>query len=684
MRRLASHPLFWVGLLIRLAMLWGVTAETPVAQGYLAFLRSSLTTPSPDPWMAFLNQGGAPAAFPYGHVMWLVMLPLSLLAHLASLDLRSAYGMTLLAADIGLLAALAALVRAAPHRLLAGYWLSPIVIYATYWLGLNDVIPMALLTGALLALLRQRALASGLLCATAISAKLSMALAVPLLLVYLVRNPPVRGQLKGYLAGLALGGVALALAFMASPGALTMISGTPELQKVVRLALPVGQGIEVFVLPLAYALTLYLAWGMRRIGFDLLITLLGLVFLLVLVLTPAAPGWFLWVAPLFALFHARADRPSIVLAGGFGLTYILSSLINPQAVGASSLAGASLLGGRFEGLAQLAPSIAQTALVAMGAVLILRIWQQVVSGNDAFRISRRPVIMGVSGDSGAGKDTLVDALAGLFGEHSTVRLSGDDYHLWDRHRPLWRALTHLNPRANDLEAFARDAISLADRRPILARRYDHAAGKRSKLHRVDPNDFVLVSGLHALYLPVLRERLDLKIFLDIDEDLRRHFKMARDVHYRGHSREKVIEFLDRRAVDSRKFIQPQAAYADLLLGLKPAQPRLLNERSSEPVTRFKLHVRSPHGLHEETLIRVLVGVCGLNVDVQLSGDNSTIEAIIEGDCTADDVALAAAKVFPDIAALLDARPQWADGMLGVMQLAVLSQLNQALRKRLQR
>ena len=47
-------------------------------------------------------------------------------------------------------------------------------------------------------------------------------------------------------------------------------------------------------------------------------------------------------------------------------------------------------------------------------------------------MTRRPFVIGISGDSGSGKDTFANSIEGLFGKHSVTKLSGDDYHLWDR------------------------------------------------------------------------------------------------------------------------------------------------------------------------------------------------------------------------------------------------------------
>jgi hypothetical protein len=97
--------------------------------------------------------------------------------------------------------------------------------------------------------------------------------------------------------------------------------------------------------------------------------------------------------------------------------------------------------------------------------------------------------------------------------------------------------------------------------------------------------------------------------------------------------------------------------------------------------RFKLVARSRHGLNELLLTRILVGVCGLHVDVIVSDEAGEVELVIEGETSADDIALAAQMICPRILEFLDIKPAWKDGMVGLMQLITLSHVNQALTKR---
>jgi uridine kinase len=288
----------------------------------------------------------------------------------------------------------------------------------------------------------------------------------------------------------------------------------------------------------------------------------------------------------------------------------------------------------------------------------------------------------VAGDSGSGKDTYVDLISKLFGSHSVVSLSGDDYHLWDRQKPMWQVMTHLNPMSNDLENYSKDLLSLIDGKNIISKHYNHETGKMSSPVLVKSNDFIFSSGLHALYLPILRDCYNLKVFLDIDENLRRFFKIRRDVKERGTSKDKSIKSLKLRESDSERFISSQLSYADLIFSLQPIHLKLLNELDDDQEPRLKLVAKTRMGLNEVSLNRVLVGVCGLHVDMNINENSTEVEIMIEGDASSDDIKMAASILCPQIIELLDINPEWDGGVNGLMQLITLSHFNQIITKRL--
>jgi len=679
MKMILRHPLFIIGLAVRLLLiLWG--AAGPVTQWYVPFLESSVINFSLNPWGAWLDLGADPAAFPYGYVMWMVFLPLTTLLYSLDMSPYYSYGLTLLLADFCLLLVLRKLHLGRERLLLAVYWLSPIVILATYVLGYNDIVPVALLAFSYLLLAKRYFKSAGAAAVLAISAKLSMLVALPFMIIYFLHNKPVRSFAGEFFLGFALAAAVFLIPFAVLDAPLIMLLSNPEMGKIFQFKLDVGE-VQIYIVPLVCLLILYFAWRVKRLNNELFGVLSGLAFLAVVLMTPASPGWYIWAVPLLVTYQMMSDRMAISIVAVFSVLYLLSNLNLLAAE--MGLGGELFVGHLFstENYNYLR-SLIQTLMVGVGIILSFRLWRESVTRNDFFRLSRKPFVLGIAGDSGAGKDTFADAIEGLFGGHSVTKVSGDDYHFWDRQKPMWQVMTHLNPMANDLAAFAGDVGCLADGKSIRARHYDHGTGRMTRPFVTHSNDLIIASGLHALYLPILRGCYDLSIYLDIDEGLRRYFKIARDVNKRGHTYERALASIKRREPDAIRFIHPQAAYADLVLSIKPIHSSQLQGDHIETNLRLKLMVRSANGFNELDLVRALVGVCGLHVDMAYSEDGSQIEMTIEGDATADDVALAAQLVCPRVFEFLDITPKWMDGITGLMQLITISHINQALTKRL--
>ncbi len=679
MKKLLLHPLFLIGVALRLALIF-LIAPRPATEWYVPFLDATSSSLFVNPWEGWLAHGGLATAFPYGYAMWFVFLPLTLLFKFLHIVPLYGYGATMSLVDFSFLLMLRRLIPGRNTLLLAVYWLSPIVIVGAYVLGFNDLVPAFFLVVALVFVKEYRPVVSGFVLMAAVSAKLNMVLAVPFFLIYFLHNKAQFQFLSKFLKGMAFGFVVFIIPFLSSSAGIGMILNNPEMDKVYRLAVDFGDGIVIYFVPLVYFAMLYAAWRVKRLNFELFQTMLGSAFLSVVLLTPASAGWFIWIVSLLVVFQAVCGRSAIALTAVFSALYVFNyvPILDPREIvrhiSATPFALPEYFSLKIVGLLH-------TMLLTAGVILGVLIWREMVSRNDYFRLCQKPFVLGVAGDSGAGKDTFTDAIRRLFGDHSVTILSGDDYHLWDRQKPIWQVMTHLNPMANDLEGFAKHVIALGDGKSVQLRHYNHKTGRMGHSVSVKGKDIIIASGLHALYLPLLRDCYDLSVYLDIDEDLRRYFKVARDVHQRGHDLDEVLLTLEKRERDSACFIRPQAAHADLVLSLKPLHPRILKDRKAGQSLQYKLVIRSRQGLNELLLVRALVGICGLRVDMTTNDNGSVAEFTIEGETSAQDVALAAQMVCPRIFEFLDLKPEWQDGVTGLMQLITLSHIDRALTKR---
>ena len=662
MKNIFAHPLFLFGLFLRLGLVFSITPDLP-QHWYVPFLDATMF--EIDPWKAWQDQQGDLMAFPYGHIMWIIFWPLSALFKITDLSLFHAHGLTLMMADGGMLAILTKMFPHQKNKLLITYWLSPIIIVATYVLGHNDLIPALLLTICLFFIKRLRLLEAALICMAAISAKLSMILALPLVFIYFIRNKSLWKFTGDFFWGNMIGVFLFLLPYSLSSAAMNMLFNTPEMDKIYQFVFFLSANTQIYFAPLMYFLFLYATWRIKRINFELFYFILGIVFFAIVLMTPSSLGWFIWAMPVLSVYQASSNIVTMILMGIFSLLYIFGILFSLE------------LPWTLTAIAKIA-SLVHTAMVATGIILILKILKEKIRENDYFRFSRKPFAIAIAGDSGAGKDTLSHALTGLFGNHSVTTLSGDNYHLWDRKRPIWKVMNHLNPMANDLEQFTDDLISLIDGKSIRLCHYDHCHGKKARPVTVKSNDIIIVSGLHAFSSPLLRQVCDINIFLDMDESLRKYFKIKRDTRIRGHSKQKALMSINGRIKDGQKFVRPQIDHAHLIFSLRPVTtlPPLDDEKA---LLHLQLVSKSRIMSNEMKLICTLIGLCGLLV----TADNNAIdlELTIEGDCTSEDIAMAAETVCPKILSFLDTTPEWQGGVTGIMQLITLSHLNTILNKR---
>jgi phosphoribulokinase len=182
----------------------------------------------------------------------------------------------------------------------------------------------------------------------------------------------------------------------------------------------------------------------------------------------------------------------------------------------------------------------------------------------------RPVMLGIVGDSAAGKTTLSEGVVSLLGEDRLAIMCTDDYHRYDRAQRRELDITPLDPRSNYMDILAQHLRLLAAGEPILKPVYDHTDGSFGPPEYVVPRQFMVVEGLLALSTKPLRDCFAVRVYLDPPEDLRRRWKVRRDCSKRGYNPEEVLQELDRREPDSAAFIRPQRDIADMVVRFEPS------------------------------------------------------------------------------------------------------------------
>ena len=181
----------------------------------------------------------------------------------------------------------------------------------------------------------------------------------------------------------------------------------------------------------------------------------------------------------------------------------------------------------------------------------------------------RPVLLGLVGDSAAGKTTITRGLVRVLGDENVTHVCTDDYHKYDRRQRAERAITPLDPNCNYIDIMTQDLVSLRNGNAILKPVYQHADGTFGPPVYVAPKRFTIAEGLLGFHTETLRDAYDMRIFLAPPEDVRRSWKVQRDCSRRGYTTDQVLGELDRREPDSESFIRPQRRYADVIVSFQP-------------------------------------------------------------------------------------------------------------------
>lgn len=198
-------------------------------------------------------------------------------------------------------------------------------------------------------------------------------------------------------------------------------------------------------------------------------------------------------------------------------------------------------------------------------------------------MSHRPILLGIVGDSAAGKTTLTKGIAQILGEENVTVIGTDDYHRYDRQQRAELGITALHPDCNYLDIMQQHLALLRSGQPILKPIYSHKTGTFDPPQYIKPNRFVVVEGLLGYSTPALRECFDIKVYLAPPETLRTGWKIKRDTLKRGYTEAQVLTELQKRESDSEQFIRPQRQWADLVVCFyppddAPANSPLLNVR----------------------------------------------------------------------------------------------------------
>ena len=180
------------------------------------------------------------------------------------------------------------------------------------------------------------------------------------------------------------------------------------------------------------------------------------------------------------------------------------------------------------------------------------------------------LIIGIAGGSGSGKTTVVKTIIEKLKKERVRIIPQDSYYkdssdLTDEEK---RVHNFDHPDSIDWDLLNQQLADLKEGKTIEQPVYSYISCTRSKTEKVivEPADVIIVEGILILANKELRDQLDIKIFVDADDDDRLMRVISRDIKERGKDVNWVMERYQRTVKPMYlQFIEPSKRYADVII-----------------------------------------------------------------------------------------------------------------------
>lgn len=181
----------------------------------------------------------------------------------------------------------------------------------------------------------------------------------------------------------------------------------------------------------------------------------------------------------------------------------------------------------------------------------------------------KTTIIGVAGGSASGKSTLVRKLQEAFAEEQVITLCHDYY--YKAHNELTLAeragLNYDHPSAFDTEMMIEHVRALSRGECIERPVYSFTEHNRlEQTVQVAPARVIILDGILILENKELRELMDVKVYVDTDDDVRLARRLVRDVQERGRDINSVLkQYFGTVKPMHRDFVEPSKRYAHIII-----------------------------------------------------------------------------------------------------------------------
>ena len=179
------------------------------------------------------------------------------------------------------------------------------------------------------------------------------------------------------------------------------------------------------------------------------------------------------------------------------------------------------------------------------------------------------ILIGIAGGSGSGKTMVAQRIFDELGSDKVVIIQQDSYYknlsyltLEERKKQNFD-----HPDAFDHKLLIFHLKDLLSGKYIDQPVYDYSIHSRTKeTKRIGEHIIIVLEGILILHDSELRKLMDIKIYVDTDDDIRLIRRIRRDVNERGRSLESILDQYENSVRPMHlQFIEPTKRYADIII-----------------------------------------------------------------------------------------------------------------------
>ena len=199
-------------------------------------------------------------------------------------------------------------------------------------------------------------------------------------------------------------------------------------------------------------------------------------------------------------------------------------------------------------------------------------------------MSAAPLVVGIAGGTASGKTTVARKVHAAMADRRVAFIDQDAYYRDLAALPLAerRNVNFDHPDAFDVDLLVEHLQALREGRAIQKPVYNFVTSTREPEHTVvHPGELILIEGILVLHMDRVRDMMDVRIFVDAEDDVRIIRRLMRDIKERGRDFDHVVSQYFRHVRPMHiGFVEPSKRHADIIV---------------------------PHGGNNETAIDMLVG-----------------------------------------------------------------------------